>query len=186
MSKDSDIHGILMPRSQELIDYAYRFARDAHGEQKRKYTGEPYINHPVAVANIVMTTDPDCEMVCAALMHDLIEDTEETFESISDAGFRDSIAKLVVELSDVSKPEDGNRAVRKAMDRDHLSTISDRAKTVKLADCIHNSLSIVKHDKDFAKVYMREMQSLIPMLKGGNVELFERANRMIIDYYVGK
>jgi len=183
MTTESDVHGLIMPRSQELIDYAYRYARDAHGDQKRKYTGEPYINHPVSVANIVMTTNPDCEMVCAALMHDLIEDTDETFESIRDAGFREGIARLVVELSDVSKPEDGNRATRKAIDREHLSTISDRAKTIKLADLIDNSSSITEYDPDFSKVYMKEKSLLLPVLKGGDSVLMSRANEIVNDYY---
>jgi len=186
MSEESDVHGIISERSQGLVDYAYRFARDAHGEQKRKYTGEPYINHPVAVAKIVMTCDDhNVTQIVAAILHDVIEDTDTTRKDIINAGFTWWAADMVVELSDVSKPEDGNRAIRKAMDRDHLAGISDKAKTVKLADCIHNSISITKYDPDFAKVYMREMQVLIPLLSGGNSKLFERAMRMIIDYYVG-
>ena len=184
MSEESEVHGIIMDRSQGLIDYAYCFARDAHGDQKRKYTGEPYINHPVAVAHIVMTTDPDCEMVCAALMHDVIEDTAKTFEDIRDAGFRDGIARLVVELSDVSKPEDGNRATRKAMDREHLAGISDRAKTIKLADLIHNSGSIAKYDQDFSKVYMREKRLLLPLLEGGDPGLMALAESIVDKYYM--
>ena len=174
-----------MERSQGLIDHAYRFARDAHGDQKRKYTGEPYINHPIAVAHIVMTTDPDCEMVCAALLHDVIEDTSKTYEDIRDVGFGDSIARLVVELSDVSKPEDGNRAFRKAMDREHLARACDRAKTVKLADLINNSESITKYDPNFASVYMKEKQLLLPLLKGGDQSLMDSAYRIIVDYYEG-
>lgn len=179
------MHGIVYSRSQGLIDFAYTYAKYAHGDQRRKYTGEPYINHPVAVAKIVMTTNPDCEMIAAAILHDVIEDTSRTYEDIRDAGFMVGIANLVRELSDVSRPEDGNRATRKAMDRDHLAGISNRGKTIKLADCIHNSISITKYDPNFAKVYMREMQALIPLLSGGDEVLFERTNRMIIDYYVG-
>jgi len=179
-------HGIIYPRSQGLIDFAYRYANDAHGDQVRKYTGEPYINHPVAVAKIVMTCDyVDVTMVVAALLHDVIEDTDKTHQDIMDAGFTRWAADMVVELSDVSRPEDGNRAARKEMDRNHLAGISDHAKTVKIADLIHNSYSITKHDPNFARVYMREKQLLLPLLVGGDQGLMDRANRIIIDYYVG-
>jgi len=176
-------HGITFPRSQALIDFAYRYAKEAHGDQVRKYTREPYITHPVAVAKIVMTTDPDCEMVAAALLHDVIEDTDRTWDDINDAGFQFGIADLVLELSDVSRPEDGNRAIRKALDRDHLAGISDRAKTVKLADLIHNSGSIVQHGGGFTPIYMAEKRALLDVLVGGDERLMVKARKIVDDYF---
>jgi len=180
------MHGIIYERSQDLIDFAVKFGNEAHGDQVRKYTGEPYINHPIAVAKIVMTCDYyDVDMVTSAILHDVIEDTTITHQDIMRAGFGCTVANMVVEPSDVSKPEDGNRAIRKAMDREHLSGISDRAKTVKLADLIHNSESITQHDPGFAKVYMKEMQLLLGLLKDGDKELWNTLSRIIIDYYLG-
>ena len=163
--------GIKVPRSQKLVDFAYSYAEKAHGLQLRKYTKEPYINHPVAVARLVSTVTLDIELISAALLHDTIEDCGETFESISNAGFGCTIAKLVMEVSDVSKPLDGNRATRKAIDRQHLSNASPAGKTIKLADIIDNSKSILEYDPKFAKVYMAEIAKLLPVLSEGDVSL---------------
>ncbi len=179
-----DEHGIVLPRSQALVDMAYEFAKKAHGNQKRKYTGEPYVNHPVAVAKIVMEVFPDVDCVCAALLHDVIEDTDATYQDLIDAGFMFPIADLVRELSDVSKPEDGNRATRKEIDRQHTAKASGRGKTVKLADLINNTDSITQYDPNFAKVYMNEKRKLLQVLKGGNSELMERALKLVSDYYL--
>ena len=173
-------------RSQGLIDFAFRFAKEAHGTQRRKYTNEPYIIHPVAVAHIVATVTEDCEMWCAALLHDTIEDTHITYEVIRDSGFGVRIADLVKELTDASLSTDGNRAMRKAVDRAYLETVSARAQTIKLADLIHNTESIVKYDVNFAKVYMREKQLLLGVLTRGDSELQDRANQLVTDYYLGR
>ncbi len=175
-------HGIKHKRSQALINFAYKFAKEAHGEQKRKYTGEPYINHPVAVAKIVTIVTDDCEIICAALLHDVIEDTEVTYEEIK-SEFWHSIADLVLAVSDVSVPEDGNRSVRKAIDRDHLSKASNRAKTIKLADLIDNSSSITRYDPGFARVYMNEKAALLDVLKEGDHTLYKQALKIVANYY---
>ena len=59
---------------------AYGFAACAHKEQKRKYTGEPYIIHPVAVANMVSDYEGSDNAISAALMHDVLEDTDVTVD----------------------------------------------------------------------------------------------------------
>jgi (p)ppGpp synthase/HD superfamily hydrolase len=99
----------------------YAMAAHASVKQVRKYTGEPYIVHPAEVAKIVASVPgatPD--MVAAAWLHDVVEDTGCTFTDIHMA-FGIDIATLVGWLTDVSKPEDGNRAVRKAIDRAHTA-----------------------------------------------------------------
>lgn len=176
------MHGIIHSRSQPLIDHAYRFAVSAHGNQKRKYTGEPYVSHCVEVAKIVQDVGGDVEMICAALLHDTIEDTPVTYDELVKEchGFYAGIADLVVWLSDVSRPEDGNRAARKALDRDHIAKAPSRAKTIKLADLISNSASIVKYDPEFAKVYLREKRLLLDVLKDGNATLWARANDILV------
>lgn len=179
-------HGIVHSRSQGVIDFAYRFAKQKHEEvgQVRKYTGEPYIVHPVAVAQIVASVDQGVDLIAAALLHDTIEDTNTTYEELRDVGFGHPIAQLVVELTDVSKPEDGNRARRKEIDRQHTAQASPWAKTVKLADLIDNTRSIVLHDENFAKVYMREKQLLLEVLTEGHPVLLAKANELVKDYYL--
>src|ERR1700679_3903998 len=102
-----------------LITRADNFAADAHIGQKRKYTGEPYINHPRAVARIVWDVTTDTNMIAAALLHDVIEDCGITADDIR-AAFNDDIADLVVQLTDVSKPSAANRNARRAVQREHF------------------------------------------------------------------
>ncbi len=176
-------HGIIHSESQGLIDAAYRFAKHHHGDQKRKYTGEPYINHPVEVAKIVQSVTQDCNMISAALLHDVLEDTSATRADLIEYGFGFMIADLVDQLTDVSKPSDGNRKVRKAMDRNHLAHSSNDGATIKLADLISNSKSIAEHDPEFAKVYMAEKHMLLCTLSHGNKELHNRATLIVRAYY---
>lgn len=176
-------HGIKHHRSQALIDFACRFAADAHEGQVRNYTGEPYINHPIEVAQMVAAVTDDCETICAALLHDVVEDTPVTVRQIAEAGFGPTIARLVEELTDVSRPSDGNRATRKAIDRDHLASASFRAQTVKFADLISNTKSIIKHDPKFAVVYMAEKRELLRVLTLGDESLRQMANAVVREYY---
>ncbi len=169
------MHGIIHTRSQGLIDSAYRFAADAHTGQVRKYTGEPYVTHPVAVAKIVASVTDDCNMICAALLHDVIEDTPVTYKDIVSAGFGRDIGMLVLDLTDVSHPLDGNRKVRKFLDRVHTSLACRDAKTIKLADLIDNTSSITACDPKFARVYMAEKKLLLAHLRGGDSRLLMRA-----------
>lgn len=165
-------HGIKHSRSQALIDYACEFAEKAHEGQQRKYTGEPYINHPVEVAQIVSRVTDDCECICAAFLHDVIEDCGVTKQELV-YKFGYSIAEMVDQLSDKSKPEDGNRARRKQIDRLHTAAAWPKTKTVKLADLISNTSSITQYDPDFSKVYLREKQLLMEVLKDGDARLYD-------------
>lgn len=150
------------------------FAENAHKGQVRKYTGEPYFTHCFAVAKMVVEHGGDTNMVIAALLHDTVEDTDVTSDDIFET-FGPDVAMLVEWLTDVSRPEDGNRAVRKRIDCEHTAKANPRAKTIKLADLIHNTESIVKHDKAFAKVYLAEKRLLLQVLKEGNAELYRKA-----------
>ena len=143
------------------IALALEFAAYAHEGLVRKYTEEPYIVHPIAVAKAVCAVYPDADAICAALLHDTIEDTSTTYDDIRRL-FGTAIASLVDDLTDVSrKPEDGNRAARKAIDRAHTAKAVPVAKLVKLADLNNNWTSISEHDPDFAKVYRQEKRLLL-------------------------
>jgi hypothetical protein len=74
---------------------------------------------------------------------------------------------------------DGNRAVRKAIDREHLAKASPAAKTIKLADLISNSRSILQHDPKFAAVYLAEKRLLLEVLKDGDPTLWSQAYAIV-------
>lgn len=159
----------------ELEEKALKFATEAHKGQLRKYTNEPYIVHPVAVAELVKAVDwCTSEMVAAALLHDTVEDTEVTLQDIyREFGF--VISEMVDHLTDISKPEDGNREKRKKLDREHIAKSDLEVKTIKLADLIDNSRTISRYDPKFWKVYRIEKLKLLDVLKEGDGNLWEIA-----------
>jgi len=163
----------------DLVERAQAYATSAHQRigQLRKYNQQPYHVHLEAVAKLVAEVTSDPETIAAAWLHDTVEDTPATLEDI-EGNFGLPVAELVEELSDVSKPSDGNRARRKAIDCDHSAQASPRAKTVKLADLIDNCTDITKHDPRFARVYLVEMGALLDVLDEGNEQLFQEAVRV--------
>lgn len=162
-----------------LEQRAKQFATNAHAGQVRKYTGDPYIIHPEAVADLVRSVvDHTEEMLAAAWLHDVVEDTATTIEEV-ELEFGHEVAILVGHLSDISKPTDGNRSVRKSIDLAHTAKATPDAKTIKLADLINNSGSIVAHDPKFAKVYLREKALLLEVLIEGDRSLFVDAQRIV-------
>lgn len=167
----------------DLISRADAFAARAHAsiDQRRKYTGDPYIVHPRRVAQTVKDTGARDEVIAAALLHDVVEDTPVTLEEIR-TEFGKDVAALVEMVTDVSRPEDGNRRLRKAMDRDHLALASAEGQTIKLADLIDNTASITRYDPGFAKVYMRAAVELLGVLKKGDRTLRQRASILAKQY----
>ncbi len=134
------------------ITQAYVFARNAHEGQKRR-SGEPYIIHPVAVAQILAGMGMDGDSICAALLHDVVEDTPVTDQQVR-ASFGDSVAQLVdgvtkigqIPFSPDQMEEQQNENIRillLAMSRDIRVII------IKLADRVHNmrTLSFMPEEK---------------------------------------
>lgn len=164
-----------------LVEQARMFATGAHFAvgQLRKYTNEPYFVHPAEVAQIVATV-PNAteEMIAAAWLHDVVEDTSVTLDQVH-LMFGADVAKLVFWLTDVSKPEDGNRAARKAIDREHTAAAPAEAQTIKLADLLSNTKSIVEHDEKFAKVYLEEKRLLLDVMTKGDPTLMAEARKHI-------
>jgi (p)ppGpp synthase/HD superfamily hydrolase len=162
------------------VQQARAFAIESHDRigQKRKYSGEPYWTHCEDVALMVKSVGGDDNMIAAAYLHDTVEDTGVTLTTIEEK-FGADVASLVEQLTDVSKPTDGKRAIRKAIDREHTSQASSRAKTIKLADLISNSKSIVEHDLAFARVYLMEKELLLPLLAEGNAQLWKQAKDIL-------
>ena len=159
-----------------LVQRAQEFATNAHKriDHKRKYTQQPYTVHLATVAKIVNSVTDDEEMIAAAWLHDVVEDTPATLYEI-ETSFGVDVAKLVENLTDISKPSDGNRQQRKEIDRRHIAAATVRAKTVKLADLIDNCRDICKHDPRFATTFLKEMNTLLAVLTEGDPELFKQA-----------
>lgn len=166
-----------------LIKKAIKYASYHHRNQKRKYTNLPYIMHPMSVAGLVSMVTDDSNMICAAILHDVVEDCEPTIFDIK-KHFNDRIFYLVDKLTDISKSSDGNRAERKKMDREHSATGDADAQTIKVADLIDNTSTIVYFDENFGKVYLREKQLLLEVLTKADKKLVEIANKQVSEYYL--
>lgn len=118
------------------------FAAEKHKNQRRKDAeASPYINHPIALANVLATEGgvTDGEVLCAALLHDTIEDTETTADELRQA-FGEKVATIVLEVTDdKSLPKEK----RKQLQIEHARHASSKAKLVKLADKICNLRDIL-------------------------------------------
>ena len=121
----------------QLLLRAASFAAQKHTDQKRKgERGEPYINHPLEVANLIANVGEvdDLDVLIAAILHDTVEDSSVTREEIAEK-FGDTVANYVMEVTDdKSLP----KAERKRLQVEHAPHLSLGAKTVKLADKISN------------------------------------------------
>jgi guanosine-3',5'-bis(diphosphate) 3'-pyrophosphohydrolase len=121
----------------QIILQAARFAAEHHTDQKRKgERAEPYINHPLEVANLLANVGDvdDPELLSAALLHDTIEDCDVTRDEIAEI-FGERVADIVIELTDdKSLPKDE----RKRLQVEHAPHMSHAAKQIKLADKISN------------------------------------------------
>ena len=124
----------------EIIDKAFRFARDAHKGIRRR-SGEPYIMHPIAVATIVIQEiGLGSTSISAALLHDVVEDTDYTVEDI-EAQFGHKIARIVDGLTKISGGIFGDQASLQAENfRKLLLTMGEdvRVVLIKMADRLHN------------------------------------------------
>ena len=121
---------------------AVAFAADKHRNQRRKDAeASPYINHPIALANVLANEGgvDDVTVLCAAVLHDTIEDTETTPEELQ-AIFGPKVASVVMEVTDDKSLE---KSVRKQRQVEHAPHISTEAKLVKLADKISNLRDIL-------------------------------------------
>lgn len=160
---------------------ALLFALHAHEGQTRKYTGEPYIVHPIAVADLVSTVSSDEQTIAAAYLHDVIEDTHGSEDAARRAvldSFGDDVTRLVDELTDVftkARYPKLNRAARKEKERERLAGVSFQAKTIKLADVACNSHDIARQNSTFAPVYLKEKEAFLEVLGDGHPDLFRLA-----------
>ena len=127
-----------------LLLKALAFAAHKHRDQRRKDAqASPYINHPIALADVLVNEGgvTDIEVLCAALLHDTVEDTDTTPQELADA-FGSRVAHIVAEVTD---DKELPKAERKRLQIEHAPTISREAKLVKLADKIVNLRDVAEH-----------------------------------------
>jgi GTP diphosphokinase / guanosine-3',5'-bis(diphosphate) 3'-diphosphatase len=156
---------------------AMLFAREKHKDQVRKYTGNPYSDHLAEVAGIVATVAPFGSMsliISVAWLHDCVEDCDVTGEEIKSL-FGVEVAQGVMALSDL---EQGSRSERKAASSERLSQADGWIQTIKCADLISNTSSIVMHDPKFAAVYLEEKRQLLSVLTKADRRLHSLASDM--------
>ncbi|RZK50723.1 MAG: bifunctional (p)ppGpp synthetase/guanosine-3',5'-bis(diphosphate) 3'-pyrophosphohydrolase [Pedobacter sp.] len=172
-----------------LLEKIRVFADEVHGEQLRKYTPERYIVHPVRVMELCREYDNRLEILAAAFLHDVVEDTPvslleiETFlKTLMPAQQAKKIRKLVDELTDVYIKQDYphlNRNKRKELENERLSKVSADAQTIKYADLIDNCLDIVPHDPGLGRKFISEALALLSKATQGNADLRKRAIQII-------
>jgi (p)ppGpp synthase/HD superfamily hydrolase len=177
--------------SEKFLEQVKAFADQAHGEQMRKYAPERYIAHPIRVMNRCAQYTSDRNVLAAALLHDVLEDTQvkkeeilNFFHELTSKENAERILHLVEELTDIFTKENypnWNRYKRKQKEAARLEKVSGEAQTIKYADVIDNSVEIVEQDPDFAKRYLSEARKLLAALKKGDPVLRQQAIEMITE-----
>lgn len=170
-----------LDRPKRQLDL-YGFVVLSHHPQKRKYTGEPYHNHLIAVAEMAEEYGLEYGFEIG-LCHDLLEDTDVTANRLDNRlqyfGYDEKesffIVSSVIELTDVFTHEEYpnlNRLNRKSMECLRMAGINSNTQSVKYCDLIDNTKSIVKHDEGFAKIYLREKFNLLQVMNKGSNDLY--------------
>lgn len=133
------------PDMEERLYNTYVFARDAHGEQRRK-SGEPYITHPLEAAKLLLTLGPDIVSVQSCILHDVIEDTPRTHEDIG-REFGEDVAHICEWLSKLSAIKyRGEERTIESLRKMLIAMVDDlRVIIVKLADRLHNMQTLEFH-----------------------------------------
>lgn len=173
-----------------MVEKARIFALAAHEAvgQRRKYTDDLYTIHPMEVAAL-RATRPNVTIadIVACILHDVVEDTGITLDLIR-SEFGDEIAELVDGMTDVSKPEDGVRVIRRAIDNRHVLGMSNRIKANKLCDIDHNIRNIARLDPGFARKYLPEKktQMIDGQMRDADPELYDANMKFIDDYMEAK
>lgn len=158
-----------------LVLQALEFAAHKHRDHRRKdANASPYINHPIALANLLVNEAgvDDPEVLCAALLHDTIEDTDTTPEELTEV-FGKSICDIVLEVTDdQALPKE----MRKRLQVEHAAHASEKAKLVKLADKICNVRDIsvsapLNWTLDRQQKYFDWAKEVVDRIRGTNAQL---------------
>lgn len=165
-----------------LLLNVVEFAALKHKDQRRKnVTKDPYINHPIGVANLIATIGQitDVNVLCAALLHDTIEDTKTTKEEIS-LLFGKTIADTVSQVTD---DKSLTKIERKKLQIQHAKEISHEAKLVKLGDKLHNLSSMLKDSPsdwsvEIIQGYFTWAKHVVDNLRGTNSHLEKELDKI--------
>lgn len=160
----------------KLLTKALTFAANKHRNQRRKNVAAfPYINHPIALVSILCNEVhiTDINVICSALLHDTVEDTETTAEELT-AEFGQYISNIVMEVTDDKSIEAKQK--RKQLQIEHASHISEPARLLKLADKISNLRDLANDPPaDWSLQRRREYfdwaKQVIDQLRGTHYEL---------------
>ena len=138
---------------EKTVGDVREFALAKHGEQTRKHSGQPYIEHLDNVASILTEHGhDDPQIIAAALLHDTVEKTDTTIEELIEH-FGEPIAQLVFWLTDNNE---GNSQASILQSAWRLSRAPWNAKLIKLADIIDNGMNIRQHDPGFGPQFLDE------------------------------
>lgn len=170
---------------EHILEQVRLFATNAHSGQVRKYADEPFVTHPIRVMKTCSSYTNDVTVLSAALLHDVVEDTELTRHDVYDFLLTvmephraQRTVMLVEQLTDVyvkSSYPHWNRKKRKKEEIKRLSKISADAQTIKYADIIDNCNEVIHHDQDFADRFLHECRDTLDKINKGNSVLYLRA-----------
>jgi guanosine-3',5'-bis(diphosphate) 3'-pyrophosphohydrolase len=170
---------------ENILEQVRLFAINAHAGQVRKYADEPFVTHPIRVMQTCSVYTNDVAVLSAALLHDVIEDTELTrndlynfLVTLMEPHHAQRTVKLVEQLTNVyikANYPQWNRYKRKREEIKRLSKISADAQTIKYADIIDNCNEIIHHDRDFADRFLHECRDTLQKISKGNSILYLRA-----------
>lgn len=172
-----------------ILEIVRDFASKAHGNQQRKYSPQPFIVHPVRVMQTCSMFTSNVCILSAALLHDVLEDTEvtkeelqvflnETLSSADAQRTLDIVIELTDEYTKTTYPG-WNRKKRKEMEAERIEKTSPAAQTVKYADILDNCDEIVSCDPQFARVFLRECKMILKKIKKGNPELYKKVTQRV-------
>ena len=149
--------------NNDLVKSATQFAKLAHKGQQRKYSSEPYITHPLAVAKLVNEYTDDPEVISAAILHDVVEDCDITLEQI-ESMFGSRVAKIVAGVTKITDGMDIQSSRKKHINNRHYASQCADCQLVKAMDSLHNLSQLHQADDAFRERFVREKKSLASML----------------------
>ena len=147
--------------AKPTLEAAYQIAVAAHEGQVRKYSGTPYISHPMEVVEILNDAGVTGQRILAAgLLHDVLEDTTYPAHLL-----RERVGSVVLGLVEsLTNKDRGTRAQKNAAAIKRIVAASKHAQMVRLADVIHNLSDVADHDPAFAAIYLEEKKALLDAL----------------------
>jgi guanosine-3',5'-bis(diphosphate) 3'-pyrophosphohydrolase len=169
------VTGMTNALTTAIVLHAAMFAAEKHKNQRRKDAdASPYINHPIALAHVLANVGgvSDADVLCAALLHDTIEDTETTADELR-MTFGEAVTGIVLEVTD---DKSQLKAERKRLQIEHAAQASPQAKLVKLADKICNLRDILASppadwSSERKQAYFEWAAQVVSGVRGVNAQL---------------